>query len=213
MTLTPFALLGAPAPATPETIPLGGSIVVSGQRLQPRNHRSALKSRVLLLICLAGVMGLVLTMGLVLSCRGKAPYQGKSVAALEEMLRSSDPTTQIQGAYGLGVKGADARSAVPTLAAQLHSSNLLVRQNAALALGMIGPAASEAVPDLTATLGDQDWTVRRQAAMALGQIGPDARSAVAPLQKLRSDRQVYVRRAAEEALARIATSASSPEKK
>src|SRR6516165_11534312 len=94
----------------------------------------------------AGLVGLALAACLAASCRGKAPYEGKSVAALEEMLRSSDPTTQVQGAYGLGVKGAEARPAVPSLAELLHSPNVLVRQNAAMALGKIGPEASQAVP-------------------------------------------------------------------
>jgi hypothetical protein len=161
----------------------------------------------------ARVVALVLAACLAASCRGKAPYEGKSVAALEEMLRSSDPTTQVQGAYGLGVKGAEARPAVPTLIETLHSPHVLVRQNAALALGKIGPTAGEAVPALTETLGDKDWTVRRQAALALGQIGPAARPAVARLQKLRGDRQPFVRRAAEEALAQIAPTASPPGKK
>ena len=89
----------------------------------------------------AGIVGLALATCLAVSCR-KAPYEGKSVAALEQMLRSSDPTTQVQGAYGLGVKGAEAAPAVPSLAELLHSPNALVRQNAALALGKIGPAAS-----------------------------------------------------------------------
>jgi hypothetical protein len=166
-------------------------------------------------ILLAGfIVGLVLAAYLATCYRGKAPpYQGKSVAALEGMLQSSDPTTQVQGAYGLGLKGAEARPAVPSLTELLHSPNALVRQNAALALGKIGPEASQAVPDLAATLSDKDWTVRRQAAMALGEIGPEARPAVAQLRKLRSDRQLYVRRAAEEALARIAPPTSPPGKR
>ena len=181
--------------------------------VQPMCDSSTIVTRVLHRIRRAGAVGLVLAACLATSCRGKAPYRNKSIAALEEMLRSSDPTTQVQGAYGLGVKGAEARSAVPSLTELLRNPNVLVRQNAALALGKIGPAASQAVPDLIATLGDQEWTVRRQAAMALGEIGPEARPAVAQLQKLRGDRQPFVRRAAEEALARIAPSASPPGKR
>jgi hypothetical protein len=171
-----------------------------------RYRRWSRRTRWLSILLAGFIVSLVLVAYLATSYRGKAPYVGKSVAALEEMLRSSDPTTQVQGTYGLGLKGDEARPAVPSLAELLHSPNALVRQNAALALGKIGPVASEAVPGLAATLSDKEWTVRRQAAMALGEIGPEARPAVAQLKKLRGDRRVYVRRAAEEALARIAPS-------
>jgi HEAT repeat protein len=138
-----------------------------------------------------------------ISCRGKPPYEGKSVAQLERMLKSSDSAVQVQGAYGLSLKGAEARPAVPALIEQLGSPNVLVRQNAAFALGKIGPDAREAVPGLIQLMNDSDWTVRRQAAMSLGQIGPDAKDAVERLVKLRRDRIPLVRQAAEEALAQI----------
>ena len=156
----------------------------------------------------AVVVSLVLGTCLAISCRGKAPYEGKSVAALGGDAAVVGPHDAGSGDLWAGPQGRRARPAVPSLAELLHSPNLLVRQNAALALGKIGPAASQAVPDLTATLDDKEWTVRRQAALALGDIGPEARSAVVQLQKLRRDRQPYVRRAAEEALARIDPSAA-----
>jgi hypothetical protein len=186
---------------------------------QPMNKSPALVSRLRRLIRRAGVRGLALAAcvvvlalaaGLALSRRGKAPYEGKSVAALEQMLRSSDPTTQVQGAYGLSLKGAEARPTVPALMGLLHSPDPLVRQNVALALAKVGPAASEAVPDLMVALSDKEWTVRRQAALALGEIGPEARAAVDQLRKLRRDHQPYVRKAAEDALARIAPAAPPP---
>src|SRR5437868_4434108 len=63
---------------------------------------------------------------LLISCAGRAPYEGRSVAELERMLRDSDSAVQVQGAYGLSLLGAEARAAVPTLAEALRSKNALV---------------------------------------------------------------------------------------
>jgi HEAT repeat protein len=136
------------------------------------------------------------------ACRGKAPYEGKSVAELERMLRDPDPAVQTQGAFGLSRVGAEALPAVPALTEALKSPQSIVRQNAALALGQIGPEAKDAVPALTAVLRDREWAVRRQVVVALGQIGPDARSAAA-VEKLRQDPDSLVRKAAAEALKKI----------
>jgi HEAT repeat protein len=111
------------------------------------------------------------------ACRDKAPYEGKSLAELERMLRNPNPTVQAQGAFGLSQLGTDARPAVPSLIDALKR-NTPVRQNAALALGQIGPGARDAVPALCEALGDSERAVRRQAALALGKIGPEARSAL-----------------------------------
>src|SRR6266566_2123771 len=81
------------------------------------------------------------------ACRGRAPYEGKSVAELERMLRDPNPTVQAQGAYGLSRLGSEARSAVPSLIEALKKTGA-VRQNAALALGQMGADAREAVPAL-----------------------------------------------------------------
>src|SRR5262249_24324659 len=88
----------------------------------------------------------VLLLLALVGCRGQAPYEGKSAAELEQMLREPDPIAQVQGAYGLSQLGPEARAAVPTLTEALKSDNALVRQNAALALGRIGPDARDAVP-------------------------------------------------------------------
>jgi HEAT repeat protein len=141
------------------------------------------------------------------SCGTKPPYEGKSVAQLEAMLRSPDPTTQVQGAYGLSRLGPGASPAVPALVEVLHGGNSLVRQNAALALGKIGPDARAAVPELVRMLRDPDWLLRRQAAIALGEIGPDD-AAAAELKRLKRDLPA-VRHAAEDALAK----SSPPAKK
>src|SRR5262245_1384350 len=52
----------------------------------------------------------LLTM-LIAGCGSKAPYEGKSVAQLERMLRDSNTTVQAQGAMGLAELGPPARSA------------------------------------------------------------------------------------------------------
>jgi HEAT repeat protein len=140
---------------------------------------------------------------LVSACGRKAPHEGKSVAELEAMLAGDDPTLQAQGAHGLALLGAEARSAVPALAKTLKSKGTLARQTAARALGEIGPAAAAAAPALIEALGDPEWQVRRQAATALGQIGTAARSATPALSKLRHDAQALVRSAAEEALKKV----------
>jgi len=129
-----------------------------------------------------GVLLLVL-----LGCGRKPPYEGRSVSELERMLDDPSPTVQVQGAYGLGLHGVEARPAIPTLIRALGSSRVLVRQQAAIALGQIGAADGEAVPALTAALRDPEWAVRRQAAVALGQIGPPARAAETDLRRCQRD--------------------------
>jgi HEAT repeat protein len=132
-------------------------------------------------------------------CSSKLPHEGKTVAELEEMLRSDDPQKQIQGTYGLSLLGVDAEPATASLIKALNSTTPLVRSNAALALGKIGPRAKEAMPALTIALGDPEWTVRRQAAVALGEIGPDA-SAAEGLRRMAQDKNKILREAAQEAL-------------
>src|SRR5437660_2771778 len=110
------------------------------------------------------------------SCSNRAPYEGRSVAELERMLRDRDPAVQAQGAHGLGLHGREAAEAVPALADALKSDHLQVRQKAAMAIGKVGPDARQAVPALIKSLEDEAWTVRRNAAIALGQIGPHARA-------------------------------------
>ena len=136
------------------------------------------------------------------ACRAKWPYEGKSAAELEQMLRDSNPAVQAQGAFGLSRLGSEARAAVPALVDALKKDRL-VRKNAALALGQIGPDARDAVPALSEALSDSEWAVRRQAALALGQIGPEARKAIPALEKVRRDPDPLVRQAAQKALKQI----------
>jgi HEAT repeat protein len=152
-----------------------------------------------------GILLLVLAAG----C-GRKPYEGRSVAELEQMLGDDRPAVRVQGAYGLGLHGPEAAPAVPALGRALQAPDLLLRTQAAVALGQIGPDARAAVPQLEAALGDAEWTVRRQAALSLGQIGPDARAALPALSRLQShDPNGLVRKAAREAVSKIANSATS----
>lgn len=136
-------------------------------------------------------------------CASKAPYEGKSVAQLEAMLRDDDPARQVQGAFGLSRLGDKALPALPALMHALKNGKVVVRENSALALGKLGPAGKDSVPALTEALDDSEWTVRRQAALALAQIGPDARSAKERLERLAEDQNKRVADAAREALKRI----------
>src|SRR6185437_11149806 len=110
-----------------------------------------------------------------------------------------DPNVQLQGAYGLGLLGAEARSAVPALVQKLKAEKPVMRQFAASALGHIG--SEEAAPALVEALQDAEWVVRQQAATALGQIGPAARAtSEAPLNRCLQDPSSLVRKAAQDAL-------------
>src|SRR4051812_35340420 len=76
------------------------------------------------------IMAALLACG-VAGCQSKPPYEGKSAAELEQMLRGPDPVAQAQGALGLSRLGPAAGDAVPALTAALKSPDALVRQNAA----------------------------------------------------------------------------------
>ena len=147
-------------------------------------------------------VGWALALVLLAGCgRGKPPYEGKNVAELERMLDDPNPAVQVQGAFGLGRHGAEARPAAPALLRALKSPDALVRQQAAVALGQVG--AEEAVPALAEALRDPEWAVRRQAAVALGAIGKDAKPAEPALRKLESDPNKLVRDAAKQAREKI----------
>ncbi len=117
------------------------------------------------------------------ACRSRPPYEGKSVAELEGLLRKPDLIAQAQGAYGLSLLGPGALDALPALIDAMKSPGALVRQNAALAIGKIGPGAKAAVPALIEGLADSEWTVRRQSADSLGEIGE---AGARPCQNLRN---------------------------
>ena len=145
------------------------------------------------------------------ACSRKPPYEGRSVPELERMLADPNPAVQVQGAFGLSLKGAEAQPAIPALVRALASPHALVRQQSCVALGKIGPLAQEAAPALITALADPEWVVRRQAAVALGQIGP--LSAVkAPLEKCQGDINSQVRKAAMDALETLRKQKNAGEK-
>src|SRR5437660_1653899 len=76
---------------------------------------------------------------LLAGCKAKPPFEGKSVAELQGMLRSGDADVQVQGAFGLSRLGPEAKAAVPALADALKTPAASVREAAASALGHIGP--------------------------------------------------------------------------
>jgi hypothetical protein len=125
-----------------------------------------------------GRFTLLLVTLLLPGCSGRKPlpHEGKNAEELMRMIDSEVTASQVQGALGLALLGADASEAVPRLTELLASKEGTVRQNAALALGKIGPEAKAAVPALTRCLTDADWPIRRHAAIALGEIGPPARA-------------------------------------
>jgi HEAT repeat protein len=131
---------------------------------------------------------------------GRKPYEGRSVAELEQMLGDDNPQVQAQGAFGLSLHGAEARPAVPALVRTLAARETLVRQQACLALGKIGAQDKTAVAALVTALKDPEWVVRRQAAVALGQIAPSQSDVQEALSHCERDANSQVRRAARDAL-------------
>jgi HEAT repeat protein len=138
-------------------------------------------------------------------CSRTPPYQGRTVAQLQEMLDNPDTTVQANGALGLSQHGPEALPAAARLAELLQSPARLVRQNAALALARIGPEG-DAVAALTEALDDPDWPVRRQAALALGEYGPAAVSAIPALTRRTRDPESVVQKAALQARDRVRAS-------
>jgi HEAT repeat protein len=113
--------------------------------------------------------------------------------------------------------GAQAKDAVPILAAALADKNLNARYFAASTLQKIGPLAASAVPALIKALSTHPATepgldgppryyqdARSVAADALGSIGPAAKAAVGRLREVAArDEAPEVRGAATEALKKI----------
>ncbi|HYC58398.1 MAG TPA: HEAT repeat domain-containing protein [Thermoanaerobaculia bacterium] len=99
---------------------------------------------------------------------------------LRELKSAQDPT-RWNAAEKLGAIGADATSAIASLAAASRDPQNLVRLYAARALGEIG--SRNAVPALIAALRDERANVRAQAALAIYKIGDDAnvRKAAVPV--------------------------------
>jgi HEAT repeat protein len=107
----------------------------------------------------------------------------EAVAALLTVLqdKASPPAARKAAAVALGNRGADAKPAVPGLAAALKDADEAVRWSATEALGRVGPEAAAAVPALVDAL--QDAAIRSIVADTLGTLGPAAQSAAPVLAK------------------------------
>jgi HEAT repeat protein len=155
-------------------------------------------------MCATARILLVLPLALFFSsCSSRLPYEGKSLAQLQKMLKDSDPKVQAQGAYGLSLDHDMAQEAVPALIEAMQSKHAIVREKAARALATAGPDAAAAVPVLIGALEDSAWTVQRQAALALGKIGPKAETAIPALQNLSEAPNKPLQQAVQQALRRI----------
>src|SRR6266511_2269526 len=101
--------------------------------------------------------------------------------------------------------GAEAKEAVPALAAALKDRDQFVRLYAARALRRMGAEAKEAAAALIAALKDQDSSVRASAADALGRMGAEAKEAVPALIAALNDQDSSVRASAAESLRYMAS--------
>jgi HEAT repeat protein len=135
------------------------------------------------------------------------PEAASAVPVLRDLLREGDATHKKMAAAGLANIGADARPAVPDLAAVLDDakSDTVLQQNACLALQMVGKDARAAVPQLRRALdARRPKEVRYHAAQALSHIMPEAEAAVPELiRALGEDPEWSVRVRAVEALGRL----------
>ncbi|HET9984571.1 MAG TPA: M56 family metallopeptidase [Longimicrobiales bacterium] len=123
----------------------------------------------------------------------------RTVEALIEATRDSEPDVRVQAVHALGELG-DPKAVAALGAALRGDANAGVRKMAAWSLGEIGDAA--AVPHLAvAVRTDRDVEVRKMAAWALGEIGhPDG---VAPLGDALRDGDAGIRAMAAWAIAEI----------
>jgi HEAT repeat protein len=179
------------------------STKVNARRLGDMMCHPLRNARVPIILIWAGLLLPVVSCGIGCGGATRPAHIGRSLSQLIELSKDKDPAHRAQAAYGLGLKGKEAKEAVPELARLLKDEDLRVRTQAAIALGHIGPDAATAVPDLAATLRASDATLRRQAAAALGKIGPAAKPALPALERARRDESRIVREAAEEAITSI----------
>jgi len=99
-----------------------------------------------------------------------------SLPPLMEMLTNSSPRLRCRAAVALGLIGAAAEPAVPTLVKMLDDPE--TRRDAMDALGCIGRRADIAVPALTKALTDPDRDMQWMAVVSLGDFGERATNAI-----------------------------------
>ncbi len=93
----------------------------------------------------------------------------------------------------IGMIGADANAAIPTLLRQMDDPDLFVRRNVMQAIGKMGAAADIAKSQLVEVLLlDPAASVRDEAGIALASIGPTSLSVLKPLSRV-DDREVQHR--------------------
>lgn len=85
---------------------------------------------------------------------------------------------RVNATRALGLKGAQAAAAVPTMALLLRDSVAAVRKEVGLALGKLGKDAVGAASQLVGALGDADPEVAEAAFDTLAELGPAAREAL-----------------------------------
>jgi len=105
---------------------------------------------------------------MVTEAAGKA---NPEVRELIRRLREKDESEAVAAARNLARRGAEARAAVPALAAALANRSKAVRTAAAEALGALGPAAKSVVPALQRAAEAKEPEVRDAAQKALNKIG------------------------------------------
>jgi HEAT repeat protein len=107
-----------------------------------------------------------------------------AVQALADAFLTASPDIRARLAQALGVVGAAARAAVPTLQQAIRHDDFLVRRAALWALGRIAPSEADAptlLADVVEAVEDADPTVREQAALTLGRLGPQTLQALPQL--------------------------------
>jgi HEAT repeat protein len=129
------------------------------------------------------------------------------VPELVKAIKEGPNQTRLLAMYGLGISGAEADAAVPTLIAALADKNHQIRESAFQTLSHIRHPATVAA--VLPKLNHGDPYIRFNAALCLGTMGPWAREAIPALIEAIKDESAVVRANAVEALSRIRPSAEN----
>jgi HEAT repeat protein len=129
-------------------------------------------------------------------------------------LKSSNREVRITALAALGVFGAKAAPALPTITELASNPDAFVRRWALVSLSRLGPTRTNAMPIVVAALTDSETSpqpgasahVRATAARVLGDIGPPAQAAIPQLKKLLTDSDSDLRQESALALWRISRS-------
>jgi HEAT repeat protein len=130
---------------------------------------------------------------------GLTDHGKEAVPFLIELLKNEK--TAYWACLVLGQIGADAKDAVPAMAALLADKDLFVRREAIMALAEIGPDAAAAVPQLVKALEHE--IDRLPATYALGKIGKATDAAEAVIRKNAESKDVQLANVSVWTLARL----------